>query len=220
MVLNYWDAKYLKEVSPTLMNKLKKLKTDRRKYCNGSIIHFEGDPIEAIGFVLNGMLKSSQYTSTGKEITTHYFYEGDMFPELMILSGIQHYSYNLVCAKNSEIDWMPLQSFQQLIRTEEEMMETLLKHISIRGYQNEIHLRCLHYHRMDERLAYYLLYNDQMKKDGWVYIPFSQKVLADQLNVCRSVLNQELITFESLGWIKREQDRIKILRPEKLKGIL
>ena len=54
---------------------------------------------------------------------------------------------------------------------------------------------------MDERLAYYLLYNDQR-------------------NVCRSVLNQELITFESLGWIKREKDRINILRPEKLKEIL
>ena len=201
MVLNYWDAKFFKEVSPSLMNKLKKVKTDRRKYYNGSIIHFEGDSIEAIGFVLNGMLKASQYASTGKEITTHY-------------------SYNLVCAKNSEIDWMPLQSFQQLLRTEEEMMETLLKHVSIRGYHNEIHLRCLHYHRMDERLAYYLLYNDQMKKDGWIYIPFSQKVLADQLNVCRSVLNQELITFESLGWIKREKDRIKILSPEKLKEIL
>ena len=59
-----------------------------------------------------------------------------------------------------------------------------------------------------------------MKIDGWVYIPFSQKVLADLLNVSRSVLNQELMTFESLGWIKREKERINILRPEKLKEIL
>ena len=220
MVLNYWGAKFFKEVSPSLMNKLKKVKTDRRKYGNGTIVYFEGDPIEAIGFVLKGMLKASHYTCTGKEVSTHYFYEGDMFPELMVLSGIHHYSYYLVCEKNSEIEWMSLQSFRELIHTEKEMMETLLKHVSIRGYRNELRLRCLHYHRMDERLAYYLLYNDQMKKDGWIYIPFSQKVLADLLNVSRSVLNQELMTFESLGWIKREKERINILRPEKLKEIL
>lgn len=220
MLANFWDVKFLWDLSPKRLDKLKTIKADRCEYSRGAIIRFDQDSIDAVGFVLNGVLKTAQYTNTGKEINNHYFCEGDILPEYMVLSGIHQYVYNLVCVKQAVVDWLPLDQFNALISSDIEIVKNLLGYVAKRGYQSELLLHCLHYHRISERLAYYLLNTNLEKKNGWIQVPFSQKVLADKLNVTRSVLNQELINFEQSGWIERNKNQIKILTPDQLEDFL
>lgn len=44
------------------------------------VLYHQGDNVEKIGFVLEGIMKCSTYTNNGDELNPHYFYEGEIFP--------------------------------------------------------------------------------------------------------------------------------------------
>lgn len=220
MLENYWEVKFLKEVSSNLSEEWKSKQTDHREYSNGEIVCFTGDPINSAGFVMSGLLKTVKYTRSGKEICNHYFSEGDILPHYTELNSVDSYGFNLVCAKPTVIQWMALDTFKELINSEISILQSLLKYICDRGLQSERLLEALRYKKIDQRLAFYFLNSKLERRDGWIEIPYPQRILADKLNMSRSVLNQELSCFEENGWIKREKGSIKVLRPDKLEDLL
>jgi CRP-like cAMP-binding protein len=52
----------------------------------GQVIYHQGDKIDKIGLILEGIMKCANYTNAGDEINPHYFYEGDIFPEYLLLA--------------------------------------------------------------------------------------------------------------------------------------
>lgn len=220
MLENFWEVRILKELSGDLSDEWKKLRTDYREYSNGEIVLFSGDSINKVGFVLDGVLKTVKYTRSGKEISNHYFSEGDIVPHYTEWNKADTYNFNLVCEKAAVIRWMPLDTFKDLINSDINIMESLLKYICEQGLESERLLEALRYKKVDERLAFYFLHSNFEEKDGWLEVPFPQRILADKLNMTRSVLNQELGNFEEKGLIKREKGAIKVLRPDKLEDFL
>ena len=220
MLKSYQEVKLLKAVYSTVPEKLKNINVERRTYTSGTVIHIDGDKIDAVGFVLKGVLKAVNYTHTGTEQSNRYFYEGSTLPVYMVLSKVSHYCYNLVCHKDCVVEWMALEDFYELVGSSVPVLKSLLTYVARDGYESQLLLRCLHHHTIEGRLASYLLTCELDKRDGWIYLPDTQKILAEKLHVSRTVLNQELIRFEKLGWILREKQRIKVAMKEKLEELL
>lgn len=219
MLKNFWEVGFLKD-SSNLSEEWKNMRTDHREYSNGEILLFSGEPINKVGFVLDGVLKTVKYTRSGKEISLHYFREGDIVPHYTEWNKAAAYNFNLVCEKAAVLRWMALDSFKELINSDISILQSLLKYICEQGLESERILEAFRYKKADERLAFYFLNSNLQEKEGWLDIPFPQRILADKLNMTRSVLNQELGSFEEKGWIKREKGAIKILRPDKLEDFL
>lgn len=95
---------------------------------------------------------------------------------------------------------MPLNTFKEFVNSDINIMQSLLKYICEQGLESERLLEALRYKKVEERLAYYFLNSNLEEKNGWLEIPFPQRILADKLNMTRSVLNQELGIFEEKGW--------------------
>jgi CRP-like cAMP-binding protein len=189
-------------------------------YKTSSIIYSLGDPIDAFGIVVEGILKAETDTLNGEEMCSAYFEERDVFPEFLYFSGRRKFTYNLVAAKRSTVAWMPAATFERMIEEDTDMMYSLLLYISQRGLKNQLYLSCLNYQTIRQRVAFWLVGMDHLYENGGFPLPGSQTVWANKLHVSRSSLNQELKKMEELGYFRRYSRRLEILDQEGLEALL
>lgn len=190
----------------------------KRSYRPGELIVSEGDTIRNVGIVDKGVLKSVVNTYDGKQQSASFFFEGDIFPLYLIYGGCTQYFFNTYCVKNTTVSWLPVPQFMALADQNRDMIYLILQYVAGYACYNKMIMRALHYRRVSERLAFWLLYFHVTGKS--FTLPFSQEILADILYVNRSCLNQELRRLERERIISREGRKITILCADALNSIL
>ena len=105
MIANRIVLDYIDPVeSPHLIkNKFLLLPHQIVTFRRGQVVYHQGDSIDKVGFILEGVMKCAKYTHDGDEINPHYFYEGEIFPEYLLLTGKSEYIYTLVAEKRSKV---------------------------------------------------------------------------------------------------------------------
>lgn len=189
-----------------------------RSYRPGELIVSEGDTIRNVGIVDKGVLKSVVNTYDGKQQSASFFFEGDIFPLYLIYGGCKQYFFNTYCVKNTTVSWIPVPDFMALADKNREMVYLILQYVAGYACYNKMIMRALHYRRVSERLAFWLL-NFHVAGKPFT-LPFSQEILADILYVNRSCLNQELRRLEKEHIVARKGREITILCAEALNSIL
>lgn len=186
----------------------------------GDILFSEGDKVKNVGIVVEGLLKCSKYTYSGDEINIHYFYEGETFPEYLVLSGEERYIYNLVAEKRSTILLVDSDHILSLLKSDHEWSNLLLNYMAYRGLHTEKWNLCNCYTTLKSSIAYMLLEIDEITENEWTQHIDSQKVIASKLKVSRPMYNQTLLKLEKENLIKRSDKGIMLLDREKLEKLI
>ena len=186
----------------------------------GEVIYHQGDKIYKIGFILEGTMKCANYTNAGDEINPHYFYEGEMFPEYLLLSGNNEYIYTLIAEKRSKIILVDFDILKNLIITDMEWCQLLIAYMAHRGLLAEKWKLCNCYGSLRSRIAYMLLEIYGVSDEGWTEIKDNQRIIATKLQISRTAYNQEMMRLEDEKIIKRDKSKIKLLKQRILEGYL
>lgn len=214
----FWNTKILDEIPLKIRQEMKGIVCSKRSYRPGELIVSEGDIIRNVGIVDKGLLKSVDTTYDGKQQSASFFFERDIFPLYLIYGGCMQYFFNTYCIKNATISWMPVTEFKALADKNRDMIYLVLQYVAGYACYNKMLMRALHYRKVSERLAFWLL-NFHVAGKSFV-LPYSQEILADILYVNRSCLNQELRRLERENIISRKGREITILCPKALNNIL
>ena len=210
----------LGEFSHLIRNKFLILPHQVVTFQRGQVIYHQGDKIDKIGLILEGVLKCANYTNAGDEINPHYFYEGDIFPEYLLLAGEDEYIYTLVAEKRSKVILVDLHCFKDLIMSDMECCQLLIAYMAKRGLLAEKWRLCNCLGNLRSRIAYMLLEIYGVSDNGWIEIKDSQRIISTKLQISRPAYNQEMIKLEEENIIKRDKSKIKILNRRKLEGYI
>lgn len=186
----------------------------------GEVIYHQGDKIEKVGLITEGMLKCANYTNGGDEINPHYFYQGEIFPEYLLLSGEDEYIYTLIAEKRSRIILVDFQSFRELLVQDPRWGQLLIAYMAKRGLLAEKWKLCNCYGNLRSSMAYMLLEIYRISDEHWTEIKDSQQIISAKLQISRTAYNLELAKLEKEGVILRSKSKIKILDRRKLEVCL
>lgn len=224
----FWDRAIFRGISEESVKAIEKMPKKESEYQANTIVIKEGEKIEYFCVILDGVLKSTEYTSNGKELNSSYFFAreddasnffaGDAFPFYLVYGGVENYVFNVIALKKSRVVWLPINELKAIIEKDEVFLHNILQFVAKYNCYSKILLRGVQYRKVIERLSYWLIYlNDA---DKIIEIPNSQEVLADMLHVNRSSLNQELVQLDKMGVIDFDRKYIKVKDREYLESIL
>lgn len=189
-------------------------------YPAGQILASEGEPGESLLVVESGEVKISRFTRSGQEVVLAMVEAPDAIGELALLDGAPR-SATITALTPVEIRVVPRQAFLTLLEAEPQTMLRILQVLA--GMVRSTNERLFDILSLDVpgRVAKWLLLRAASKgtrqPDG-IAIPFtlSQGELASELGTTRVSINKALRTFETIGAIRLEDDRIVLLNADLL----
>lgn len=217
ITLNLHD---LRESLSFIKNKFLLLPHKVETYRRGEVIYHQGDRIDKIGLLLEGVMKCATYTNHGDELNPHYFYEGEIFPEYLLLTGEKEYIYTLIAEKRSVVIFVDFHHFEELIMNDMNWCQFLITYMAKRGLLSEKWRLCNCYGNLRSKIAFMLLEIYGGTDDDWIEIKDCQRIVSTKLQISRTAYNQEMIKLEEENIIKRNRSSVKILDYRKLAGYI
>ncbi|MGY3751054.1 Crp/Fnr family transcriptional regulator [Vagococcus acidifermentans] len=192
-----------------------------KRYKKKRLLETAGTPISHIGFVLDGFLKAITYTKDGKELCSSVFTKGSILLEYLYLSGNADYTFDLVTLSKARISWIPVDVFAEAVLNDNQLLRLYIKHLAVRGVDNQRMITCLGYKTIRERICYWIssegnLELDLCKIPTHVRLPVSQEAFAALINVTRASLNQELHRMEDESFFKLNKKILTHINKEKI----
>lgn len=216
----FWNRAIFEGIAESSKEAIRELDYWEATYHANEMILSEGAPIDHFCIMLEGVIKTTEYTSDGKQLNSSYFFGGetlpggDAFPFYMVYGEQSHYFCDTYCVKRARVIWLPVAQLCPVIERDPVFLLNILRFVSAYAQYSKHLMRCVQYRKVEDRLAYWLMnLNDPTQR---IAIPNSQEVLADMLHVNRSSLNQALKYVEEKGVIRRQGKYIWVQDPDYL----
>lgn len=216
-ILNSTNMDYL---SGLIREKFLSSPHQKVSYQRGEVLFHQGERIEKIGYIVEGMTKCANYTNAGDEVNPHYFYSGEIFPEYLLMAGEDEYIYTLVAEKNTEILFIDRSSFKEYLLSDKESCQMMIAYMANRGLLAEKWKLCNCYGSLRSRIVYMLLEIYGVTDTKWTKMKDSQHVISKKLQISRTAYNQELIKLERENLILRRKTEIRIVDERKLEAYI
>lgn len=210
----------LAKISLEIREKFLKLPHNIVTPSRGEVIFHQGDKVDKLGFILDGVMKCCKYTFEGDEVNTRYFYRGEIFPEYLFLTGEGEYIYNLVTEKDAKLILVATEHITDLIKKDLGWNNLIIDYMAWRGLLDQKWALCNSYGTLKSSIVYMLLEIYQVQEDEWTVINDSQQMLATKLQVSRPMYNQALIKLEKEGLVERNRTRIRLKDRSKLEMLI
>lgn len=193
-----------------------------RKYRKNMIIFMEGEPGEALYFLLSGKVKISKLTEDGREQILHILQAGDIFAEVVLIDR-GPYPATAEVIEEAQVGMLRNDDVENLIRTNPDIALKILKVMSKRLRQAQIQVRDLALRDTYGRLASMLLIlakdhgspNDNGVK---IDLSLSRQELANLIGTSRETVTRILSDFKRSKVIDIDKQEIVIIDEKKLKS--
>lgn len=129
------DKKILKkipifsELDSALLEKIAKLMVIKKYYKN-EIVFMEGDPGEAIYFVISGKVKIFKTSDSGREVIINIFNPGNIFAEVTLFQKNMTYPASVEVIEEGEIGFIRNKDLERLIIDNPQLALELLRTMS------------------------------------------------------------------------------------------
>lgn len=192
-----------------------------RRYPKNAYIFFEGEPGSGFYFVKSGAIKLFQVLEDGREKILHFVREGEIFAEVVLFDG-GPYPATAQALEDTEVGYIRNEDMEALLRKHGEIAVKIIKVMSRRLRQAQIHIRDLALKGAYGRLASTLLnlaeeYGEKKGEGVTIVLSLSQQEIANLIGTSRETVARILSELRRLGAIKVEKQRITIVQPELLK---
>jgi CRP/FNR family transcriptional regulator len=174
---------------------------------DGARIFGPGDPAEAFLIALSGAVRVEHMGPTGRSVVLYRVAPGEscVMTTSCLLSGAPYEAYGHA-EGDVEAVAMPATAFRELIEREPEFRDLALSAFSRRMVELVEVIDELLLHRVDLRLAGWLL--EQAAPGGAVTA--THQAIAAELGTAREVVSRILKDFERRGWLGRARGEIRL----------
>lgn len=192
-----------------------------RNYKKNMIIFMEGEPGEALYFVISGKVKISKTTEDGREQILHLLQHGDVFAEVVLIDG-GPYPATAEVIETAQIGMLMNKDVENLIRSNADIAIKLLKIMSKRLRLAQRQVRDLALKDTYGRLAGMLLmlgteHGKETEEGIRIELPLSRQELANLIGTTRETVTRILGDFKKYKCIELEKQAIILIDRAKLK---
>ncbi|MEM7751019.1 MAG: Crp/Fnr family transcriptional regulator [Pseudomonadota bacterium] len=184
-------------------------------FTNGQSIFSRGDPGRELYYIVEGRVRLSILSVEGRELAFAHASEGTVFGEIAMLDGKARTADATAVAKTKAMS-LGQAAMDRLLESNPEFAKTLLRFLCARLREADLQLEGVALHRIEVRLARFLLgisqqRSDDVDADGLVPVSLgiSQGEVALLLGASRPKVNAALTLLEDQGAIVREGNMIR-----------
>ncbi|MGM0417375.1 MAG: Crp/Fnr family transcriptional regulator [Thermodesulfobacteriota bacterium] len=189
------------------------------KYSAKQIIFFDNDPAEGLYLVKTGRVKIFKMSEEGKEQVLHIFSEGEPFGEVAVFSST-NFPANSEAVEDSEIIYIPKTGLLKIFKEDPSTAMNILAVLSIRLKQFTKLIEDLTLKELPERLAAYILQQDDIQgSSGKIILEFSKGQLSKILGSTQESLSRTLTKLSKGNIIEIDKREIKIIERQLLEDI-
>ncbi|GAB4268137.1 Crp/Fnr family transcriptional regulator [Thermincola ferriacetica] len=193
-----------------------------RNYKKNMIIFMEGEPGEALFFIISGKVKVYKLAEDGREQILHILKEGDVFAEVVFIDK-GNYPATAQVLEDSQIGLIRNDDFERLVRENPDIALSLLRVMTYRLRQAQIQIRDIALRDTYGRVASMLLM--LAKEHGLtcaegikIDLFLSRQELANLIGTTRETVTRVLSDFNKSNIIRLDRQVITILDEKKLRS--
>lgn len=203
-------------VSPLGQEALKRGIT-HHAFKKGAMVVDKGQPVSGAYFVTSGVLRVYTITPNGKEATLYLIRPGEtcvlalnsLFNNLLYPAWVQ-------AEEASRVEVVPGTLYRRLFVNEPPIQDLTVHALSTVVMRLMAELEEVHSHRVDQRMASYLL--NQASGEGVVLK--TQLEIASHIGTTREVVAKTMSIFSNRGWVKSGRGRVCILQSAMLAALV
>ncbi len=216
--------------SMRLKNPLKSLTKDldQKPHCKttkfikkGEVIFDEGEHVNGIYCVHEGVCKVSKMSENGREQIIHLIKSGDLLGERNLISN-ECANLKSTAITDMEVCFIPRDEIMNHLNTNNDFTIDMLKHMASILKNTDNNLVNLGQKNVKQRLAYTLIYLDNRfgkREDGTININLSREDIANILGTTTETTIRLISEFKKKGFIELKNKKIKILSEQELKRL-
>ena len=175
----------------------------KAKYQKNEIIFRQGDPADAVFYIMDGKCKVTVVSEKGKEVVVALHEREDFFGE-GCLTGQPRRLATVTAIAVSEIMRLDKATMVRVLHDEPKFSELFMSHLLARNVRVEADLVDQLFNSSEKRLARLLLLMANFGKEGrheHVIAKVSQEMLAEMVGTTRSRVSFFMNKFRKLGFI-------------------
>ena len=205
-------------------NPLQELAADRNinHYKKKQPVYSEGNHPNRLYYIEKGKVKTCKTNDAGKELTVGLFNEGDFFGYNALLEETV-YKETAEAIEDSDIAIIPKEDFENLLRSNREVMHKFIKLLAKNVTEKENQLLGLAYNSLRKRVADALLtLQEKYRKENQekFSIHISREDLANIAGTATESLIRTLSDFKNENLIEIKDGNIIIINEKKLAAML
>ena len=181
-----------------------------RQCKKGQLIFSDGDPGTGFYTIVSGRVKIYKLSPEGKEQIFHFFYQGDVFGEVAVFTGIG-YPANAETQEKSELLFFPRDAFVELIKRDPSLALNMLATLSWRLHKFAGLIEDLSLKEVPTRLAAHLLYLSDIQAGARdLELEITKGQLAALLGTIPETLSRIMNKMTRQGMIQVGKNSIRI----------
>ncbi|MCE2947439.1 MAG: Crp/Fnr family transcriptional regulator [bacterium] len=179
----------------------------------GTLMFDDHAACEAMPFLLEGAIRVSKVSSTGREILLYRVHAGEACVLTSgCLVGRTAYSARGVVEREARLVAVPEPVFRRLVAGDESFRTYVFSLFSARLGELMALVEAVAFQRLDQRLAALLLGRGRV-------LQVTHQSIADELGSVREIVTRLLHHFADDGLVRLSRERIEILDPVRLRAV-
>lgn len=191
------------------------LERSSRKYKKNQHIHYEGDRVIGIYYIITGKVKTIKLTEDGRELITGMYKEGDYLDINIILSN-DTYNDTAIAMEETTLSFLSVEQLDKLLFLYPDVGAKFIKILASNIREKELRLLQIAYMSVRKRIAEaIILLVTQHSADG-LTVKISRDDLAALSGTSPETISRTLSDFREEGLIDKNAGTLRILNLEKL----
>ncbi len=184
-----------------------------RAFLPGQTIVLEGEPCQAVYFVIRGIVRSYRLSREGREQVLAYLGPGEFFNLVSVLDG-KPTMVSVEGLTEGMLYVVPCEHFRRIVREYHEVALAVTERLAAEVRRLSDMVEDLALHTVRARLARFLL--AQAEDPRHSSFRWTQAEIAAHIGTVREMVGRTLRAFAAAGLIRREQGRIVVGDREKM----
>ena len=183
-----------------------------RTFSRGQVVILEGEPCQAVYFVVHGLVRACRLSLEGREHVLAYLGPGKPFNLVSVLDGEPN-RVTVDAVTDATLYTISCERFHQIMREDHEVALAVLEHLAAEVRHLSDMVEGLALHTVRTRLARFLL----AQAEGMRHPKrWTQEEIAAHIGTVRDVVGRTLRAFADDGLIRRERGQIVVVDRESL----
>ncbi|MBE9471684.1 MAG: Crp/Fnr family transcriptional regulator [Chloroflexi bacterium] len=183
-----------------------------RTFSSGQLILLEGDPCQALYFVVQGVVRTSRTSLSGREYVLAYLGPGEPLSLVPALDGGSHLA-TVDAVTDTTLYTIPCERFQRIVRQHPEVALAVMERLTAEVRRLSDVVEDLALHTVRTRLARFLLAQAEAPQPSHRW---TQEKIAAHIGSVREMVVRTLRTFAAAGLIRRQRGRVIVVDREGL----
>ncbi|URC12082.1 Crp/Fnr family transcriptional regulator [Flavobacterium sp. B183] len=200
--------------------KLKEIMLERstRSYKKNQYIHYEGDHVIGIYYIISGKVKTVKLTEDGRELITGVYKEND-YLDISILFSNDTYNDTTIALEDTILSFLPTEQLDKLLFLYPDVGAKFIKILANDMREKEVRLLQIAYMSVRKRIAQGILHLLLQHSADGSSIKFSRDDLAAFSGTSPETVSRTLSDFKEEGLIEKTASTIHVLNLDKLSKI-